>query len=102
MQGTINWKETAFIIYAMSEYISHCRRYIRGHSLSYDVPSGFSLDKLAAMREHGLRVFAANLWNGFDLVFIGVYFTYLVFRVYGLQRGHQWATELSTDVLAMG
>ncbi|GHJ86400.1 hypothetical protein NliqN6_2802 [Naganishia liquefaciens] len=75
-----NWREMLFIVYAM----------------------GFSLDKLAAMREHGLRVFAANLWNGFDLGFIVIYLTYLSFRIYGLKHNQSWAREFSTDVLAIG
>ncbi|KAJ9103807.1 hypothetical protein QFC21_002269 [Naganishia friedmannii] len=80
----VNWRECLFIVYAM----------------------GFSLDKLAAMREHGLRgtrsVFAANLWNGFDLGFIVIYLTYLTFRIYGLKHNDEWAKDFSTDVLAIG
>lgn len=47
-------------------------------------------------------VFAANLWNGFDLVFILIYANYLCFRLYGLHRGQDWARDLGTDILAMG
>ncbi|KAL7421096.1 hypothetical protein Q5752_003980 [Cryptotrichosporon argae] len=76
----INWREICFIIYALA----------------------FSLDKLAAVREHGLKVFSSSLVNGFDLVFMLIYGVYLSARMYGAHYGDAAAMETGADWLAMG
>ncbi|GFZ47257.1 hypothetical protein JCM24511_05000 [Saitozyma sp. JCM 24511] len=76
----LNAKEMAFIIYALS----------------------FSLDKLAAVREHGLKVFSSSLVNGFDLVFMLIYAVYLGARTYGFHYGSADALALGADFLAIG
>lgn len=76
----LNWREGIFIVYALS----------------------FSLDKLAAIREHGLKVFSSSLVNGFDLVFMLIYAVYLTARTYGFHYGDPAALALGSDWLAMG
>ncbi|KAF8596769.1 hypothetical protein BDV93DRAFT_479992 [Ceratobasidium sp. AG-I] len=62
---------------------------------------GFVVEKLAAMQEHGIRVYSANLWNGFDIAFVTVYLTYACLRMYGVNWDEAWARELGIDILAM-
>ncbi|KAF8273071.1 hypothetical protein EI94DRAFT_1795450 [Lactarius quietus] len=63
---------------------------------------GFSLEKVAAMQEHGMRVFFTGTWNGFDLAFIPVYCTYAVLRIYGVYHPTgTWAKAVGIDCLAI-
>ena len=74
----------------------------------------FSLDKLAAIREHGLKgtltkalpelisVFRSSLVNGFDLVFMIIYGVYLGARTYGFHYNNPDALSLGADWLAIG
>ncbi|KZP01440.1 hypothetical protein CALVIDRAFT_2828 [Calocera viscosa TUFC12733] len=64
--------------------------------------AGFNLEKLAAMQEHGLKMFSANLWNFFDLAFMTVYVCYAGLRVHGLRHQSAWAKGLGIDFLAIG
>jgi hypothetical protein len=80
--------------------------------------TAFSLDKLAAIREHGLKgssqpchpvdlritkiVFSSSLVNGFDLVFMIIYAVYLGARTYGFHYGNSDALALGADWLAIG
>ncbi|OWZ75703.1 hypothetical protein C365_06273 [Cryptococcus neoformans Bt85] len=80
VESRINGREWAFIIYAMA----------------------FSLDKLAAIREHGLKVFSSSLVNGFDLVFMIIYAVYLGARTYGARYHNEYALGLGADWLAIG
>ncbi|KAF8748002.1 Nonselective cation channel [Rhizoctonia solani] len=57
---------------------------------------GFVIEKLAAMQEHGIR-----LWNGFDMAFVTVYFSYAGLRLYGIRWDEAWARELGIDILAV-
>jgi hypothetical protein len=47
-QEHLNWRELIFIIYALGEMIAEI-------DLKRQLISAFSLDKLAAIREHGLK-----------------------------------------------
>ncbi|WVR08864.1 hypothetical protein IAU60_005923 [Kwoniella sp. DSM 27419] len=76
----LNGRELCFIVYALA----------------------FSLDKLAAIREHGLKVFSSSLVNGFDLVFMVIYAVYLGARTYGFHYHDQAALSLGSDWLAIG
>ncbi|ORY33033.1 hypothetical protein BCR39DRAFT_520833 [Naematelia encephala] len=76
----LNGKELAFIIYALA----------------------YSLDKLATIREHGLKVFSSSLVNGFDLVFMLIYAFYLSARLYGFHYHNDDALSLGADSLAIG
>lgn len=63
--------------------------------------AGFMLEKLAAMQEHGLKMFSANLWNFIDLAFITIYVCYTGLRVHGLRHDAPWAKGLGIDFLAI-
>ncbi|KAH7335512.1 hypothetical protein B0J17DRAFT_670476 [Rhizoctonia solani] len=78
-KSTINMPEGLFMIYGL----------------------GFVIEKLAAMQEHGIRVYSANLWNGFDMAFVTVYFSYAGLRLYGIRWDEAWARELGIDILAV-
>ncbi|KAJ1306575.1 hypothetical protein OPQ81_007576 [Rhizoctonia solani] len=78
-KATINMPEGLFMIYGL----------------------GFVVEKLAAMQEHGIRVYTANLWNGFDMAFVTVYFSYSGLRLYGIHWDQAWARELGIDILAV-
>jgi hypothetical protein len=102
----INLGEWGFIIYASGE---SSFRYLpllavgRARNLSAIIFLGFTLDKFAAMQEHGLKLYSANLWNGFDLAFVLVFLSYLSFRTYGLAWNyHEWSAVLGNDILAVG
>jgi hypothetical protein len=63
---------------------------------------GFSLEKVAAMQEHGINVFFTGTWNGFDLAFIPVFCTYAILRVYGVNHPKgAWAKAVGVDSLAL-
>ncbi|KAF9223997.1 hypothetical protein BS17DRAFT_808316 [Gyrodon lividus] len=62
---------------------------------------GFTLEKLAAMQEHGIKVYFKGTWNGFDLAFVTAYFIYAFFRIYGIVYHQRWARDLGIDFLAV-
>ncbi|KAI6114850.1 hypothetical protein EDD16DRAFT_1483333 [Pisolithus croceorrhizus] len=62
---------------------------------------GFTLEKLAAMQEHGIKVYSKGTWNGFDLAFVTTYSVYAFFRIYGVVYHKHWARGLGTDFLAV-
>lgn len=78
--------------------------------------AAYSLDKLATIREHGLKgtsivtrilpalmaVFSSSLVNGFDFVFMIIYFVYLGARTYGFHYRNADALSLGADWLAIG
>ncbi|KAJ7281492.1 receptor-activated Ca2+-permeable cation channel [Mycena rebaudengoi] len=77
--GRINFSEMFFMIYAL----------------------GFTLEKVAAMQEHGIKVYFKGTWNGFDMVFVATYCVYATFRIYGVYYDHAWAREMGLDCLAL-
>ncbi|KAF8318776.1 hypothetical protein DL93DRAFT_345555 [Clavulina sp. PMI_390] len=62
---------------------------------------GFTVDRLATMQEHGIRLYSSNLWNGFDMAFIMTFLPYVTLRVYGSRENVDWAREWSIDILAV-
>ncbi|KAI0057252.1 hypothetical protein BV25DRAFT_1920347 [Artomyces pyxidatus] len=62
---------------------------------------GFSLEKVAAMQEHGIKVYFTGTWNGFDLAFVTIYCTYAILRVYGMYHPSAWARTVGIDCLAL-
>ncbi|KAJ7623199.1 receptor-activated Ca2+-permeable cation channel [Roridomyces roridus] len=75
----INLAEAAFMLYAL----------------------GFTLEKVAAMQEHGIKVYFKGTWNGFDLVFVATYCVYAVLRIHGVYRDNPWARKTGVDCLAL-
>lgn len=76
---SINIPETLFMIYGL----------------------GFSLEKIAAMQEHGIGVFFKGTWNAFDVAFVALYTPYAVLRLYGVYHHERWARELGEHFLAI-
>ncbi|KAG8836029.1 hypothetical protein FRC17_010493 [Serendipita sp. 399] len=75
----VNWAERIFMVYA----------------------SGFCLEKLAAMHEHGLRVYIHGTWNGFDVAFIFIFIPYILLRLFGVAEDQRWARLAGMDCLAL-
>ncbi|EIN06002.1 hypothetical protein PUNSTDRAFT_127492 [Punctularia strigosozonata HHB-11173 SS5] len=76
---TINTPEIVFMVYAL----------------------GFALEKVAALQEHGMKVYVTGTWNGFDLAFVTIYCTYASLRLYGVVHDSKWARRAGMDCLAM-
>ncbi|KAI0731341.1 hypothetical protein C8Q76DRAFT_612655 [Earliella scabrosa] len=62
---------------------------------------GFTLEKVAAMQEHGIKVYFKGTWNGFDLAFVTLYCTYAIMRLLGVYDHHLWAREWGINCLAL-
>lgn len=62
---------------------------------------GFTLEKIAAMQEHGIKVYFKGTWNGFDLAFVTTYCIYASLRIYGVYHHKAWARKLGVDFLAL-
>ncbi|KAI0343039.1 hypothetical protein BDW22DRAFT_1316922, partial [Trametopsis cervina] len=62
---------------------------------------GFTLEKVAAMQEHGIKVYFKGTWNGFDLAFVTLFCTYTVLRLYGVYHDRLWARTTGMDFLAI-
>ncbi|RPD64222.1 hypothetical protein L226DRAFT_460344 [Lentinus tigrinus ALCF2SS1-7] len=62
---------------------------------------GFTLEKVAAMQEHGIKVYFKGTWNGFDLAFVTLYCTYAIMRFVGVYDNHHWAREMGVNSLAL-
>ncbi|KAK0467002.1 uncharacterized protein EV420DRAFT_1636034 [Desarmillaria tabescens] len=76
---SINAAEMAFLIYGL----------------------GFSLEKVAAMQEHGMQVYFKGTWNGFDLALVTTYLIYAILRIYGVYHHDSWARKTGIDCLAL-
>ncbi|TFK53419.1 hypothetical protein OE88DRAFT_1655542 [Heliocybe sulcata] len=78
-RDVINFAEGAFMVYSL----------------------GFTLEKVAAMQEHGIRVYSTGTWNGFDLAFVTLYCTYGFLRLYGVYHHSLVARTAGIDLLAV-
>ncbi|RDB20824.1 Calcium channel YVC1 [Hypsizygus marmoreus] len=78
-RDTLNVPEIIFMVYAL----------------------GFTLEKVAAMQEHGIKVYFKGTWNGFDLAFVTTYAIYAILRLYGVYHHRTWASEWGIDCLAL-
>ncbi|KAI1793525.1 hypothetical protein LXA43DRAFT_971864 [Ganoderma leucocontextum] len=70
---TINLAEVIFMVYAL----------------------GFTLEKVAAMQEHGIKVYFKGTWV------ITLYCTYAVMRIVGVYDDRPWAREMGINSLAL-
>ncbi|KZT60904.1 hypothetical protein CALCODRAFT_553404 [Calocera cornea HHB12733] len=61
---------------------------------------GMVLDEYAASQEHGWKIYAANMWNTFDLTWVLMFLIYVVFRVRSLWMRDEHAADNAFDVLA--
>ena len=63
--------------------------------------SGWVLEELATILEHGWQVYTQNLWSFFDFIFCFFYAAYLVLRLHGLTTGQIDPSLQAHMVLAM-
>jgi hypothetical protein len=64
--------------------------------------SGFALDEVAQLQEHGLTMYATSLYNLLDCVFCIIGFCWLGLRISGLVHHSPEQSDLSFDTLALG
>lgn len=63
--------------------------------------SGWVLEELATILEHGWQVYTQNLWSFFDFIFCFFYGAYLVLRLRGLTTGQADPSLQAHMILAM-
>ncbi|GAB1319538.1 Calcium channel YVC1 [Madurella fahalii] len=61
----------------------------------------FAYDELSEWIDAGSVFYAADVWNIFDMVMIGIGFAYAVMRIVGLETGNASLVDLAFDVLAL-
>jgi hypothetical protein len=64
--------------------------------------SGFALDEVAQLQEHGLGIYLTSLYNLLDFVFCVIGFVWLGLRISSLVHQLPEQSNLSFDVLAIG
>ncbi|KAF9048651.1 receptor-activated Ca2+-permeable cation channel [Panaeolus papilionaceus] len=64
--------------------------------------AAFTLEEYTAATEHGWIIYIANLWNGFDFVFIVIFIAYLSLRIRGLSSDEVESSRMAFDILACG
>ncbi|KAG9127230.1 hypothetical protein FRC07_000101 [Ceratobasidium sp. 392] len=92
---------TLFILFVIALEMNEKSNIILSEGAFMIYGLGFVVEKLAAMQEHGIRVYSANLWNGFDIAFITVYISYASLRIYGINQDEAWARDWGIDILAV-
>ncbi|RXW21677.1 hypothetical protein EST38_g4197 [Candolleomyces aberdarensis] len=90
-----------FILYVIAIEWSDLHRFNLPEICFLVYALGFTLEKVAAMQEHGIRVFFKGTWNAFDLAFVTNYVFYLALRLYGIFYDKRWAKTLGIDMLAL-
>ncbi|KAI6041283.1 hypothetical protein EDC04DRAFT_3139831 [Pisolithus marmoratus] len=108
-----------FILFVIAIETNEPHRINTPESIFMICALGFTLEKLAAMQEHGIKgrqclvffildlshhvlsVYSKGTWNGFDLAFVTTYSVYAFFRIYGVVYHKQWARGLGNDFLAL-
>jgi hypothetical protein len=64
--------------------------------------SGWVLDQLASILEHGWQVYTQNLWSFLDATFAIIFEIYLVLRIYGCATDNTHARKQALDILSVG
>ncbi|KAJ7446684.1 receptor-activated Ca2+-permeable cation channel [Mycena latifolia] len=90
-----------FILFIVAIEINELQRINGAEMLFMIYALGFTLEKVAAMQEHGIKVYFKGTWNGFDMVFVATYCFYAFLRVYGVYHDHAWARSTGVDCLAI-
>ncbi|KAJ7765480.1 hypothetical protein DFH07DRAFT_1015251, partial [Mycena maculata] len=70
---------------------------------------GFTLEKVAAMQEHGIKVYFKGTWAMFNVVYVNLtnpaavatYCFYAFLRIYGVYHDHAWSRRTGVDCLAL-
>ncbi|MCJ1246773.1 hypothetical protein MMC30_003982 [Trapelia coarctata] len=63
--------------------------------------SGWALDQIASMLEHGWQVYTQNLWSFLDVIFIIIYGAYFTLRMHGIATDDVWFNQQAIDVLCI-
>ncbi|KAK3677264.1 hypothetical protein LTR78_002802 [Recurvomyces mirabilis] len=63
--------------------------------------SGWVLDEIASVCEHGWTVHTENLWSFLDITFVAIFLTYFGIRMHGLTSMDPSIAKLALDVLSM-
>ncbi|KAI9456933.1 hypothetical protein HD554DRAFT_2317452 [Boletus coccyginus] len=90
-----------FILFVIAIEMNQRHRLNTAETLFMVYALGFALERLAAMQEHGIKVYFKGTWNGFDLAFVTAYFIYAIFRIYGIVYYQRWARDIGIDFLAV-
>ncbi|KAF7308776.1 hypothetical protein MKEN_01076800 [Mycena kentingensis (nom. inval.)] len=90
-----------FILFIVAIEMNELNRINSAEMLFMVYALGFTLEKVAAMQEHGIKVYFKGTWNGFDMVFVATYWIYAFLRVYGIYYDHAWARAMGVDFLAI-
>ncbi|EIW58800.1 uncharacterized protein TRAVEDRAFT_72272 [Trametes versicolor FP-101664 SS1] len=92
---------TLFVLFVFALEYSELNRINIAEVLFIIYALGFTLEKVAAMQEHGIKVYFKGTWNGFDLAFVTLYCTYAVMRCIGVYENKHWAREMGISCLAL-
>ncbi|KAJ7890538.1 receptor-activated Ca2+-permeable cation channel [Mycena olivaceomarginata] len=106
-----------FILFIIAMEMSEIKRINFSEILFMIYALGFTLEKVAAMQEHGISVYFKGTWNGFDMVFgdlyshmhmnaahlpvVATYCFYAFLRIYGVYHEHVWARTMGLDCMAI-
>lgn len=63
--------------------------------------TGWALDQIASMLEHGWQVYTQNLWSFLDVIFIVIYAAYFSLRMHGLATHDVWFDQQAIDLLCI-
>jgi len=63
--------------------------------------TGWSIDQLASILEHGWKVYTENLWSFLDVTFIFIFLAYFALRLRGFVVGDMDISKQAIDLLSM-
>ncbi|KAF7309784.1 hypothetical protein MIND_00350300 [Mycena indigotica] len=90
-----------FVLFIFAIELSELNRINAAELIFMIYALGFTLEKIAAMQEHGIKVYFKGTWNGFDMVFVATYCVYAFLRMYGIYHDHAWARSMGVDLMAL-
>ncbi|KAI9063882.1 hypothetical protein FKP32DRAFT_1571075 [Trametes sanguinea] len=90
-----------FVLFVFALEYSELNRINVAEAIFMIYALGFTLEKVAAMQEHGIKVYFKGTWNGFDLAFVTLYCSYAVMRLVGVYDHQRWAREMGNNCLAL-
>ncbi|KAJ7612493.1 receptor-activated Ca2+-permeable cation channel [Mycena polygramma] len=90
-----------FVLFIVAIEMNELKRINSAELIFMIYALGFTLEKVAAMQEHGIKVYFKGTWNGFDMVFVAAYCCYAFLRIYGVYHDHTWSRSMGVDCLAL-
>ncbi|KAH0836725.1 hypothetical protein J3R83DRAFT_8454 [Lanmaoa asiatica] len=97
-----------FILFVTAIEMNQRHRINTAESIFMVYALGFTLEKLAAMQEHGIKAFGLISLTfiltspiSFHFMTVTAYFIYATFRIYGIVYHDQWARDIGIDSLAV-